>query len=30
MPKQKRDSEKLKKEFMSSEFVEVKEFILAK
>ena len=30
MPKQKRDSEKLKKEFMSSEFVEVKDFILAK
>ena len=30
MPKQKRDTEKLKKEFMSSEFVEVKDFILAK
>lgn len=30
MPKQKRDSEKLKKEFMSSDFVEVKDFILAK
>lgn len=30
MPKQKRDSEKLREEFMSSEFVEVKDFILAK
>lgn len=30
MPKQKRDAEKLKKEFMSSEFVEVKDFILSK
>ena len=30
MPKQKRDTEKLKKEFMSSEFVEVKDFILSK
>ena len=30
MPKQKRDSEKLREEFMSSDFVEVKDFILAK
>lgn len=30
MPKQKRDTERLKKEFMSSEFVEVKDFILSK
>ena len=30
MPKQKRDWEKLKKEFMSSDFVEVKDFILSK
>ena len=30
MPKQKRDAEKLKKEFMSSDFVEVKDFILSK